>query len=167
MEKAFLSDSGISINVLWGEGEVDSLTEEEFIARYGEEDLPDMRVELSIELCVEYWRAAYGLVKAWSEYQAKNKLLDVAASEEVSYLVKSVIDKYYRGDIHRLERHVQTLYRKFDKKLTVYIEYCHKDKIDFSELYLKSCTEQKEYSALRTECEKRMKSQAKPLPLYL
>lgn len=166
--KTCLSDSGISINVPYGDGEVDFLTKEEFISRYGEENLPEENIcgGFDAESYLEYWCAAADLIEAWIEYQKKRKLFATALNEETKHRVQSVVDDYYRGDIDRLKKHTQALNRKFYEKLAVYIEYCRKNNVDFSEPHLKSCTMQKDYTALSKGCEERMAAKTKPLPLY-
>ena len=158
------------IEVFYDEGtDPEIYTVEEFIARYGEDALPDRdESDVGVESYYEYWDLALKLVNAWAKYQAKRKLYANYVSEDTRHRVENVIIRNYGGDVGRLLRHEHSLVVIVYRILADFQAQCRKYKVasvDVIWLKLHLC-EDKQYKSIRGKCQRRMNKNRPPVPIY-
>lgn len=168
--KVYLSDDKDTVVVFFEDREdPDWYSVEEFIAAYGEEALPESKVDdLQNESFAEYWDAAIELVNAWANYQAKRKLYVNATCDETVHRVADVIAKSYDNDLRRLKRQAAKFFTLVDEGLDIFRYYCRvygMEPVDI--MWLRThLFDKKDYRRVRDKCKRRKAANKSPVSLY-
>lgn len=168
--KVYLSDGKDTVVVFFEDREEpDWYSVEEFIAAYGEEALPEPKIDdLQNESFAEYWSAAIELINAWANYQAKRKLYANAICEETTHRVADVIAKNYDNDLQRLKRQTTKFFVLVDENLGIFRYNCRVYGVESVDMeWLKvHLFDKKDYRRVRDKCKRRKAANKPPVSLH-